>query len=121
MNSVKMALIFVLGLAACSNQPIPADQTRTANVGQQPVEVTALYFAIVVATRDLPNGTIISPDMVTTCVWLPALSADFAFTQIKDVIGRKTRVEIPRGTPVFSSQVLSETPATSSSSTTQAI
>src|SRR5262249_10554669 len=61
---------------------------------------------IVIATVDLPAGITIPANALTTCVWPVAVIPQRAYTRPRDLIGRRTRVDIPRGMPIVMSQIL---------------
>src|SRR5215813_5906316 len=61
---------------------------------------------VVITTIDLPAGTTIPPDALTACLWPAAVIPQRAYTRPRDLIGRRTRVDIPRGMPIVMSQIL---------------
>jgi Flp pilus assembly protein CpaB len=92
-------LVIIAALVGCSNTPVNVRVGPTA---------TVMFHPLVVATRELPAEITITSDMITVCVWSPALIPELGITELNDVVGKRTRVAIPKGTPILATQLLGE-------------
>src|SRR5256885_822856 len=61
---------------------------------------------IVITTVDLPAGTTIPANALTTCIWPVSAIPAMAYTKPRDLIGRRTRVDLRRGMPIVVTQIL---------------
>ncbi len=122
MNRLRLFLILLVGGTLCLLVAVPIYygpiQTMTVIASPGP-DVIWWGPELVVATRDLPIGTTIFPGMITTCPWSYGLAPELSLVSLDAVVGRKTRVEIFRGTTVIVTQLSDETSASHTAPGTQ--
>jgi Flp pilus assembly protein CpaB len=107
-----ITMLLGLTLAACATNPKQGQTTSGALEGPT---ASFAFAQVILATKNLPAGTVITPDLVILCGWSPSMIPAFAIGKVEDILGRKTRVEISRGTAITDSQLTEEIVKVSSS------
>jgi Flp pilus assembly protein CpaB len=105
-------LITIGSLTACLLGYFIGRFGEVAHTGLSGPTTTVDFPATILAMRDLPRGTIISPDMLQRCLLSREFIPERALTTPQEIVGRKTVVDIPAGSPILDIQLDDEaTPA----------
>jgi Flp pilus assembly protein CpaB len=92
-------IVFTLGLmlVACTN--------TSTNKGLLGPTSTVFIYRVIVATKDLPSNTVITPSMVAYCTWSLSQIPELGVARMEDVVGRTTRTFIHQGSPILDNQL----------------
>jgi Flp pilus assembly protein CpaB len=97
-------LIFVVaGVVYIVFQYLPSISS-SGNSGKTPTPVVTTMNIVFVA-QDIPAGTLITADSVTTGPWPSTYPLPGLVTDKSQVVGKRARIDLRRGEPVFSSQL----------------
>lgn len=97
-------LIFVVaGVVYIVFQYLPSISSG-GNTGKTPTPAITTLNIVFVA-QDIPAGTLITDDSVTTGPWPSTYPLPGLVTDKSQVVGKRARIDLRRGEPVFSSQL----------------
>ncbi len=97
-------LIFVVaGVVYIVFQYLPSISSG-GNAGKTPTPAVTTMNIVFVA-QDIPAGTLITADSVTTGPWPSTYPLPGLVTDKSQVVGKRARIDLRRGEPVFSSQM----------------
>jgi Flp pilus assembly protein CpaB len=97
-------LIFVVaGVVYIVFQYLPSISSSGSS-GKTPTPVVTTMNIVFVA-QDIPAGTLITADSVTTGPWPSTYPLPGLVTDKSQVVGKRARIDLRRGEPVFSSQL----------------
>ena len=98
-------LIFVVaGVIYIVFQYLPSISSG-GNAGKTPTPAVTTMNIVFIA-QDIPAGTLITEDSVTTGPWPSTYPLPGLVTDKTQVVGKRARIDLRRGEPVFSSQLV---------------